>query len=252
MAHGRVKPAGWGVNDKLTSAQINQLDINVSESLDKTAAGDTIAGQVGFSGGGNIAANVAASVRSTVAGGIQHAGGASDWATFSAARSRGLISSPSKAFKSTNFTANSVGHLQSSAIAGQWKLHLDTVHDGATIASVILYFKIQTGHGAMPATLPKLSVIRVDLTTGAVGVTLSSADVGTGLAISSAVAVGPYENGGAIQSFTYTVDQNALVDRSKYDYIVALDDEAGANAIAGNAYVGVLVNNGAINSMKFP
>ena len=39
MTFARVKPAGWAVNEVLTSAQANGLDINVSRALDGTAGG---------------------------------------------------------------------------------------------------------------------------------------------------------------------------------------------------------------------
>lgn len=54
MAHARVKPATWGLGEKLTSAQENQLDINVSESVDKTSAGDTISGALTLSVAGRF------------------------------------------------------------------------------------------------------------------------------------------------------------------------------------------------------
>lgn len=54
MTTPRVKPAGWGVGEKLTSAQADQLDINITNSLDKTSAGDTLSGVVTLSGVGRI------------------------------------------------------------------------------------------------------------------------------------------------------------------------------------------------------
>jgi hypothetical protein len=61
MSHAKVKPAGWGSGDELTHAEISQLDTNVSESLDKTSAGDTIEGAITLSGAGRfIAAEYAA------------------------------------------------------------------------------------------------------------------------------------------------------------------------------------------------
>ena len=39
MSFTRVNPGGWAVNDPLTSAQMNQLDINVSQAVDGTAGG---------------------------------------------------------------------------------------------------------------------------------------------------------------------------------------------------------------------
>ena len=44
MAFTRVKPDGWAVNEELTSAQANALDIDHANAVDKT--GDVITGNV--------------------------------------------------------------------------------------------------------------------------------------------------------------------------------------------------------------
>ena len=49
MSFSRVKPGGWAANEKLSSAQQNQLDIDHANAVDKT--GDSITGEVGFLGG---------------------------------------------------------------------------------------------------------------------------------------------------------------------------------------------------------
>lgn len=50
MSFTKVNPATWGVNDELTSAQINILDTDHANSLDKSVAGDTILGLVTVNG----------------------------------------------------------------------------------------------------------------------------------------------------------------------------------------------------------
>jgi len=52
MSFSRVKPDGWAVNEKLTSAQQNQLDIDHAKAVDKT--GDTITGNVHIGNGARI------------------------------------------------------------------------------------------------------------------------------------------------------------------------------------------------------
>lgn len=49
MSFSRVKPDNWAVNEKLTSAQQNQLDIDHAKAVDKT--GDTITGNVHIGSG---------------------------------------------------------------------------------------------------------------------------------------------------------------------------------------------------------
>ena len=51
MSFPRVNPGTWGVNSKLTSTQINQLDLDHSNAVDKTTAGDTVSGTLTFATG---------------------------------------------------------------------------------------------------------------------------------------------------------------------------------------------------------
>jgi len=79
MSFTRANPAGWSFNAKLTSAQINALDIDHANALDKTTAGDTLSGAIAMTAtaninagySGNITSNVAGGIQATVAGGIQ-------------------------------------------------------------------------------------------------------------------------------------------------------------------------------------
>lgn len=60
MSISRVKPANWGVGDKLTSAEQNQLDTNVTYAVDKRAGQtDTIESVVSCSGAGRLVPSVA-------------------------------------------------------------------------------------------------------------------------------------------------------------------------------------------------
>lgn len=61
MAITRVKPAGWGVGEKLTSSQMNDVDANVLKALDKRSGETdtlssvvTVDGQLALSAGGSI------------------------------------------------------------------------------------------------------------------------------------------------------------------------------------------------------
>lgn len=48
MSFNKIKPAGWAVNEKLTSAQMNALDTDHANAIDKT--GDTVEGVIEFDG----------------------------------------------------------------------------------------------------------------------------------------------------------------------------------------------------------
>ncbi len=54
MTFARIKTAGWAVNEQVSSAQLNALDIDHKNALDKTSAGDTLSGVVQLSGSGRI------------------------------------------------------------------------------------------------------------------------------------------------------------------------------------------------------
>lgn len=171
---------------------------------------------------------------------------------FKTARTRTAMASLANPYKSTNFSPNSQGSQQSSALGGSFSVILSTVHDGATLTGVTLYFKISTGHGALPANFPKVSVARFDATAAGAAVALNNTDPGTGLAISAAGTVIAYENGGAVQSFNYVCNQNNVIDHSKHVLFLVLTDESGANAQGGNLYSGAALAYGAIADMRFP
>lgn len=54
MAIVRSNGAGFGFGDELTSAQINAIDINVTNAVDKRVNGDTVSGVLQMSGAGRV------------------------------------------------------------------------------------------------------------------------------------------------------------------------------------------------------
>jgi hypothetical protein len=73
MSFVKVGPAGgWAFGSKLTSAQMNQLDSDHANALDKSVAGDTLLGVVQMASTGAIQVNSAgAQIISSVLGGIE-------------------------------------------------------------------------------------------------------------------------------------------------------------------------------------
>lgn len=128
-----------------------------------------------------------------------------------------------------------LGSAFSRLIEGGW------VPNGATITLVKCRVSITNAHASLPTTYPMLSLQRIDLATGTLTTTLKSTDVGAGVneffvgAVST--PVGNY-NANGIVSFTYTPDQNNVVDRTLYNYVINVFDEAGGGAILGNLFIG--------------
>lgn len=75
MSFSRVKPDNWAVNEKLTSAQQNQLDIDHAKAVDKT--GDTITGNVHIGSGAFLTVDSGGQVKVVSGGQIRvESGGA--------------------------------------------------------------------------------------------------------------------------------------------------------------------------------
>lgn len=71
MSFSKVNPGGFASGDTLTHTQVNALDADHANSLDKSVAGDTINGTVNFAGVGGIQANQTGSITTTIASGIE-------------------------------------------------------------------------------------------------------------------------------------------------------------------------------------
>jgi len=109
------------------------------------------------------------------------------------------------------------------------------VHNGATFVSVTFRFVVGSSHGP-PAFLPQFRVFALDAN-GVRTPLLTNGNQGyTPFAPAPANNTAWYA-GGAIQSFTYTLDANVVIDTSKYSYWVEVVEESGSGAAAGNVYI---------------
>lgn len=271
MAFQRVNPSGWPFGGKLTSAQQNQLDINVSNALDKTVAGDTLAGVVGMGASAAVLVNTpGAKIVSSVLNGIQGtvnqaivangngcivslganggfwlAGGASDYPQFSPARTinRTRPLRASTVIPSAWNSSNQY-YLIGSAATGFIFCDLDGLIDGALLQSVSFQFIVTGTHaggvggGWVP---PAFTIFRQPVSNGSsLGLqTLNSGDSGGGISPSPASGA-TWHNGGLVQGFQYTVNQNGIVDLKNFVYGIAIQDENGANSNSGNSYFATL------------
>ena len=99
----------------------------------------------------------------------------------------------------------------------------DVLVSGLTLDKVYLYLKGKAGHGALPTTMPALSVVRYTKTTNTIE-ELNS----TGIKDDLSANVGAYE---AYHSIYYECDQNHTVDLELYTYSAIITNEANTNAL---------------------
>jgi hypothetical protein len=275
MAFVRVNPGGWAVGAQLTSAQQNALDIDHANALDKTAAGDTLAGTIqvppgtGFNvTGTGIAANalsavngiVAGSIRSNVVGAIQLAGGPTDNITFFPARIRSVcmpfmfyvLSPPWTGV----FISPASNGLLGPGTAQQTLFLLPPPHNGATLLSVSCSLRVTGPHASVPASMgggggPAMQVVRLAIGQGIPTAPqfLSSAPQQGFIPVPASGAA--WDSAGQIQTLVYTCNQNNVIDTSQFIYSLILIDENGSGAVAGNIYEGLTLNYTNINDMRF-
>ncbi len=117
----------------------------------------------------------------------------------------------------------------------------DELYEGATLSALELSFAVGAPHDDVPATQVSLMAVwRIPIAAPDTWEMLSSVDPFLGTLPVAAPADGPeWYSGGATQSFTFTTDQNNVVDRGAYRYIVLSFEEDGVGAFtdyAGNYY----------------
>ena len=269
MSFSRVNGTSWSVGAQLTSAQMNQLDIDHANALDKTVAGDTLSGvvQIAATGSiiaqnangvtaqaaGGITAYVAAGIRTDVAGGIQLSGGANDWPTFYATRTR-TIALPLQPTPLASGWTSANGPIVGPATSVVQVLGLPVVHNGATLTSVSITLIASGPHSSVPASLPSMQVFRQTLAASV----FPNPTFAPALSTTSTQAFSPapgsgsaWDNSGETQLLTYICNQNNVIDNTQYAYYVLLIDEHGSGSVAGNLYYGLQCSYQGIADMRF-
>jgi len=238
-----IGPFSFGA--KLTSAQLNQLDTDHSLALDKSTAGDQLAGAVTMastasitaSHAANIVISIAGGLKTTAVGGIQLAGGATDWPTFSATRTHHTVSPMLPQNPNTNWVTSINGYLLGQAV-GAAPINIPLrLHDGATLTSLDLDFTIGSTHSGLPSNQPSYGISRLDVS-GSAGTVVGLRSGGSvSLGAGSLAAYNAFV--GVPVSLAYICDQNNVIDLSRYFYFAEILDENGTNAIAANQYYGI-------------
>ncbi len=129
------------------------------------------------------------------------------------------------------------------------------MHHNATLAQVTVNFIVGQSHAGVPASLPMVSVFRVD-DSGNVTQLATNAAL-AGWAGAGFVEFNPtpgsgaaWYDGGAMQSIVWTADAGVIIDNSTYRYFCAIVDEQGTNALAGNSFLSAVPNFSTIPDLR--
>lgn len=213
--------------------------------------------QAGIADG--IDADVAGGIQSSVVGGFRLAGGASDWVTFSAARSRdntARVIQPD--VLSTGWTGGWGASGYAPGIVGPGttvpqRIPLTKLHDGATMSQLTIVFAVAGAHaGGEPAFYPTFEVYALLLSNGSSPTAALALSTSASQAFPSAGSGAAWYDLGKIQSFNYSCNQNNVIDQSRYVYVLVITDENGANSASGNFYIATEPTYSAIANMAFP
>jgi hypothetical protein len=272
MSHARVKPAGWAVNEKLTSAQQNQLDINVSESVDKTVAGDTVSGVLTFASASGVTMQSGSALTqnsgatAALSGVTTVTGAASKITTASSGRiEHGDNDYPQLAVGHTGRTmvryysfgqfprvgdSNAdIGLIGMTLAAAEAAAFILPVHHGAVLTSAAVRFIPNTGHANLPGTNIALTIARRSNAVGGAQATANLLSTGAvSYAPVGAPATADY-NDGLIKALTLTCDQNHTIDRTQYSYDLTLTNESGTDS-AATLFVALVLTFSSITDLR--
>jgi hypothetical protein len=128
----------------------------------------------------------------------------------------------------------------------QPKCHIPLrVHDGARLASGVVKLRVPNARTKVPLAMPRLRVIRVDASGTIESLRAPSATVDADgySAFPLASSGDAWFAAGAAQAWSFTTDQNNIVDVSSYVYYVQLIEEVGTadGSIAPTSADGTLV-----------
>jgi len=226
VTFSRANAGGWAAGAEVTTAQINAIDQDHAKAIDGTGGGAypltsalTLAGQgviwnfQGQSSGIYLPPN---------------------WMQFAEgtrAIVRSFAAAPVAQLVSATLAYSGIVTGQGNGVA--FVRNIEVPHN-ATLNTLKLYFKINVGHGSLPSTGPAVAL--TSIVSGApVALTLAATNPQY-FAIPSSIAT--YENGGAVQSLTYTASQNNTAIRSAQRLMLSVVDEVGGGALAGNQFLG--------------
>jgi hypothetical protein len=194
--------------------------------------------------GGTITTSSTGTIETGVAGSLILGGGASDWPTFSAPRTRIIQYQPAALittldppnYPPSNWTIQQEGaYLPCLVGVGTTVIQYIPFNppNGSTINSLTMNIVVIHSHSAVPV-MPKINVVR---STHDARTNPASLNAVAGQSFTPTPGTGAaWQAGQALQNWTFTANQLNVVDTSQYNYYVTLIDENGANAWDGNEY----------------
>jgi hypothetical protein len=115
------------------------------------------------------------------------------------------------------------------------------VHHQATLVSATLTFFVGQAHTSVPAILPGIRLVGMNMAGEAFPLATTSGSPGTdasGMQFFPTPASGAaWYDGGDVQTLTYTCDAGIVIDTTQYSYHAVIQDEFGVGALNGNIYV---------------
>ena len=222
MAFSRILPQGWSVNQKLASAQMNQLDIDHAAAIDGAAGGTYTPSAVISIAGAGLSPTLKAATWPNFA---------ADGGTRTFTRTFGF----SPVTKLINGTLIAPDYVSGQALGAVVASRLPVPHN-CTITAIKMWFQA-TIHVSLPTLGPGISIQRLTPRANVTTDYLNSADAGSGTPLRYTLpgTVAAYNTAGMV-FLTYAPNQNNIADRTQYDFLLTVVDELGGGAIAGNVF----------------
>lgn len=103
------------------------------------------------------------------------------------------------------------------------------VHDGARLTSGVLKFTVPTARSTIPVALPKMRIVRSDTSGNLVSLCAPSSTVDANgyFSLPKIYTGAAWYAGGLPQAWTFTCNQNNIIDTSQYTYFLQLIEETG-------------------------
>jgi hypothetical protein len=202
MSFTRVKPAGWAFGEKLTSDQMNTLDLDHSRAVD-----------------GNAGGNYSPSADINISGNRLHFGQSDLFLPFL------IVSIGNFTYTATGGPGgNAVGQVQGSAPSSADAVRISmmvpqSANAACKMTRVRAHYRPANGHGGVPASQPSILWFRQGTGAGAAVI--------LGTAQDNAASVGEYESA---RTITLTTD---VVITSSDAYYLAFFGEGSTNALQG-------------------